>query len=472
VRVRDGSSRMLYTCDGSCRTSVFNSMEARKRAREEDEPGHGLCLVHGHNCQQAGVQGAVRGLGCSGKLFAGRLTDLQGRLRALPGGSSTAEALSVAHAACCSGRLSDVDEATAAVLDAGWTALHSGHWSQVDGAWRSAYMAAAFLSAASETSGATALRTIDLGLMVGDTSFRSELLRAADHLESAAPQAAIERGSCGDFRRLEPHAVEEPRPLSGTLPSLPRLRLPSLAFFYNQHMVPATPCVLTEVLDGWPARTTRPWSDSHYLKALLAERTVPVEVGSHYLDDGFEERLVTFAQFFESHIEPPPPPPGASRAYLAQHQLFEQCPALRRDLVTPDYCLLSLDDDSQEGEGEGEGRSDDDVRVNAWFGPAATLSPLHYDRSHNLLCQVVGSKYVRLYAPEHSERLYAHTSGPHQVSSRIVDPDRVDASAFPRFAEAPYVDVVLGEGEVLYIPPRWWHFIESRETSFSVSFWW
>ena len=26
--------------------------------------------------------------------------------------------------------------------------------------------------------------------------------------------------------------------------------------------------------------------------------------------------------------------------------------------------------------------------------------------------------------------------------------------------------------QMLYIPPRWWHYVESVETSFSVSFWW
>ena len=45
------------------------------------------------------------------------------------------------------------------------------------------------------------------------------------------------------------------------------------------------------------------------------------------------------------------------------------------DIMTPEYCVL----------GEGELQS-----VNAWFGPAGTITPLHYDPYYNLLAQVRG----------------------------------------------------------------------------------
>ena len=60
----------------------------------------------------------------------------------------------------------------------------------------------------------------------------------------------------------------------------------------------------------------------------------------------------------------------------------------------------------------------------------------------------------------------------HAISSQIADLDAVDCERFPLFATAPYTDLVLNAGDVLYIPPHTWHYVESRETSFSVSVWW
>ena len=173
-----------------------------------------------------------------------------------------------------------------------------------------------------------------------------------------------------------------------------------------------------------------------------------VERGAHYLADDFAESLCTLGDFL-GEVER-----GEDGAYLAQHALFDQVPRLARDVATPDYCCL----------GGGP------PTMNAWLG-GRTKSPLHHDRYHNLLAQVVGSKYVRLYAPEHSAALYPRDAADvHAVSSRVVDID--DAADFPAFAGAPYVDVVLEPGDLLYIPPHFWHYVESREPSFSVSFWW
>ena len=145
--------------------------------------------------------------------------------------------------------------------------------------------------------------------------------------------------------------------------------------------------------------------------------------------------------------------------YLAQHQLFDQIPELKRDIFVPDYCYLSeIEDDNAP------------VLMNAWFGPKGTVSPLHHDPYQNLLAQVMGSKYIRLYNRD-SSFMYVN-SGSILDNTSQVDMENIDFDEFPRFHENTYCECILNEGEMLFIPFKWWHFVKSLSTSFSVSFWW
>ncbi|KAJ0403732.1 hypothetical protein P43SY_003037 [Pythium insidiosum] len=187
------------------------------------------------------------------------------------------------------------------------------------------------------------------------------------------------------------------------------------------------------------------------------------QIGSSYLEDDWGQELMTVNAFMDRFLEPSSPRPTRRVGYLAQHHLFEQIPALARDIMTPDYCTIRRNEDD-------EALEEEDIAVNAWFGPEGTVSPLHFDPKDNLLCQVVGAKYVRLYAPSESDKLYP-VEGLLSNTSQV-DVEDPDDDAFPLFREAKYQDAVLCAGEMLYLPPRYWHFIRSLSTSFSVSFWW
>lgn len=109
--------------------------------------------------------------------------------------------------------------------------------------------------------------------------------------------------------------------------------------------------------------------------------------------------------------------------------------------------------------------------VNAWLGPARTVTPLHTDPHHNLLCQVLGAKLVLLFAPDQAARLYPFEAGLTTNSSQV-DARAPDAARFPTYAAAKGLRCRLDAGQALYIPPGWWHYVESLSPSASVSFWW
>jgi len=121
-------------------------------------------------------------------------------------------------------------------------------------------------------------------------------------------------------------------------------------------------------------------------------------------DEGKEEGLVGTMptalgdnndDIHDDDIHPSSPSPAAADhpiVYLAQHPLLQQIPQLGEDVREPEYCVL--------GE-EGEVHA-----VNMWLGPAGTISPPHTDPYHNMLCQVVGRKYVRLYPQSATPAMY------------------------------------------------------------------
>lgn len=97
------------------------------------------------------------------------------------------------------------------------------------------------------------------------------------------------------------------------------------------------------------------------------------------------------------------------------------------------------------------------------------VTPLHTDPKHNLLAQAVGHKYIRLYEPCATAQLRLFTEGLTTNASQV---DLDDADDFQSVSHVPFQECILNDGQMLYIPPRWMHYVKSLSASFSVSFWW
>lgn len=387
--------------------------------------------------------------------------------------------------------------------------------------------------------------------------------------DDEGPPAKRRRTQCS---RDEEHRATLPSylhsvPLSFPSTSLPQPKLmntvsrvspPSLSAFTQQMLqTDPKPVIITSAISHWPALTR--WRNPRYWlhRTHAGRRRVPIELGKSYVDKGWGQAIVPFAHFLREQLlgwkdgiatgieideanpespradEPPTPStaqPTVPKAYLAQHDLLTQIPALRADISIPDYCYCrraATPPPPPASPSASDAPSDDaPPMLNIWLGPAGTVSPAHTDPHDNLYAQVVGRKYVRLYPPDEAPNLYpmgkAFHVAPHARDAGAADRAPQDVGAdhaqppsdadppreysmantssldvglevrldsdhdgdgraaaraaqrarHPGLGEARFIECVLREGELLFIPRGWWHYVWALDVSASVSFWW
>ena len=119
---------------------------------------------------------------------------------------------------------------------------------------------------------------------------------------------------------------------------------------------------------------------------------------------------------------------------------------------------------------------DADVAPRIWLGTSIT-TPAHFDESHNIACVVAGRRRFTLLPPAQIANLYIGPldHAPTGTPLSLVDFRAPDFDRFPRFEQALAAarGAELLPGDAIYMPPLWWHHVESLERfNVMVNYWW
>jgi ribosomal protein L16 Arg81 hydroxylase len=245
--------------------------------------------------------------------------------------------------------------------------------------------------------------------------------------------------SISKLRRMQPGAAEVER----------RHRLDRETFlrdYYSQNR----PVIITGMLDEWPA--TQKWS-LDYFAERLGQREVEVQFGRDS-DADYEvnqpklKRLMPFAQYLEMI---------RTAGVTNDFYMTANNSGLNKEALAELWGDITQIPEYLDGRDPKNGFF--------WLGPAGTITPFHHDLTNNFMAQVIGRKRVRLIPASETHRTYNHL---HCYS--MVDGRNIDLHRFASLRDALMQEVILGPGEILFLPVGYWHFVEALDISCTVSF--
>lgn len=105
-----------------------------------------------------------------------------------------------------------------------------------------------------------------------------------------------------------------------------------------------------------------------------------------------------------------------------------------------------------------------------WLSTPGVRTHTHFDSDHNIFVQLVGRKRFTLWAPNQTDALCMFPRlHPLWHKSRL-DFERPDARLpCTAYSTSEALSVEVGPGDVLYLPPFWWHTVETLSPSASLS---
>lgn len=215
--------------------------------------------------------------------------------------------------------------------------------------------------------------------------------------------------------------------------------------FENYYLKTQTPLLIKGLVKQTPAN--QKWN-LDFMKTHLGDVEVDVydnqvKTNTAYTHGNLKMKFGSFIDIIKKKE------PTSYRLFLFDG--FKHAPHLRKDFPCPDFFNGILG------------------KIGfMFFGGQSTKVRMHFDidMSNVLLTQFEGKKRVILFSPEYHDMLY---KTPLNTFS-IADIDNPDFNKFPALKYVKGYDVILEEGDSLFMPSGYWHYITYQEGGFGVAY--
>lgn len=206
------------------------------------------------------------------------------------------------------------------------------------------------------------------------------------------------------------------------------------------------PVVMKDITQGWSA--TKLWS-LEYFERLAGEKEVKLYGTSSSRDKTMlygEQTSMQIKKYFDLLRS------GENDLRMFFFEILKEIPELQHDFEFPEIGLKFFK-----------------KLPTMFFGGEGAKVQMHFDIdcADIFLCHFGGKKKVMLFAPEQTPFMY-HV--PYSFSSLYdIDYRAPDYEKYPALKHLNGYETTLHHGDVLYIPPGWWHYIEYEEMGYSMA---
>lgn len=109
--------------------------------------------------------------------------------------------------------------------------------------------------------------------------------------------------------------------------------------------------------------------------------------------------------------------------------------------------------------------------INIWMGQPHVIAHCHYDAYHNFFAQLYGRKRFTLFRPTEWPGLYPYPFlHPSHAQAQVNMSNDTSISLFPAVRRLEGYQVLLEPGDLLYMPPLWFHHVEAVDVRYVYTF--